>query len=734
MENQNYPEEIDLQKYLLVLKRRWLVAVGVFAACTGLAGFALLTQDSTFEAKGKLLFQDDSTSDLTKFGEKIGHLESVKRESNPLDTQALLVKSELVKKEVVENLDLKGPDGGPLNPDFLSIKVKPVVGTDVMNVAFVSENAEMAKKIVNQVMESYIEKNIKTNRLKATAAGEFVEQQLPRTLSELEKAAEALRQFKLKNNIIELKRETSAAVDTLTRIDEDLSRAQSRLADISARETQIRNQMNLPEELAVDITSLSQASGIQKLLTQLQEVQSKLVTSSSLYTSQHPSIVNLKRDEAGLKALLDRRITESLGYNKSIPLGKLQMGGIKQGLAEDFVKLQSERLGLQKKIQALLELKRDYKTRSDNLPNLEKRQGQLERRLSVAEDSYENLLSRLQEIKVAESQTVGNASILELAKAYPSPGGTKKKLGITVGGTFAGLFLGVAAAFFVDLIDRRLKTAKEAESLFGYTLLGLIPKFGSNNTSTLAARSTISDKVSQRVIVATTPRTVIHEAYQMLQANLKFISLDRKIRSIVVTSSISGEGKTEVAANLAAVMAQVGRRVLLVDADMRKPSQHHLWGLINSVGLSNVMVGDNDFENAVQKVTENLSVLTAGVMPPNPLALIDSEKMTAFIDMLSEKYDCIVFDTPPLMGTADSAVLSQMADGALVVVRPGLVNSNSATAAKSLLARSEANVLGIVANGVNIKYEPQNYFYYDESRSESGVNKGANKSENVVSS
>ena len=216
----------------------------------------------------------------------------------------------------------------------------------------------------------------------------------------------------------------------------------------------------------------------------------------------------------------------------------------------------------------------------------------------------------------------------------------------------------------------------------------------------------------------------------MLQANLKFISLDKKVRSIVVTSSISGEGKTEVAANLAVVMAQVGRRVLLVDADMRKPRQHHLWGLINSVGLSNVMVGDNDFENVVQKVIDNLSVLTAGVMPPNPLALIDSEKMTAFIDMLSGKYDCIIFDTPPLMGTADSAVLSQMADGALVVVRPGLVNSNSATAAKSLLARSEANVLGIIANGVNIKYEPQNYFYYDESRSESG----ANKAENVVSS
>jgi capsular exopolysaccharide synthesis family protein len=728
MENQNYPEEIDIQKYLLVLKRRWLVAAGVFAACTGLAGFALLTLDSTYQASGKLLFQDDRTSELTKIGDKIGHLESIKQESNPLDTQALLVQSNLVAKDVIEELDLKGPDGGLLNPEFLSINAKPVIGTDVIDVTFVSENPEVAKKVVNQAMEEYIEKNIKNSRLKATSAGGFVEEQLRRTKAELERAAEDLRQFKLKNNVIELKEETGAAVQSLTSIDEQLTNTQSQLADVSAQQTEIRRQMNLPEDIAVDVTSLSQIAGVQKLLNQLQEVQTELIGQKSLYTSEHPSIVNLKEKEAGLKNLLDRTVAESLGYNKQIPLGKLQMGTIKQKLAQEFVDLQSERLGLEKKVQALSQLRANYKGRTDNLPNLEKKQGELLRKLLVAEKSYETLLSRLQEIQLAESQTVGNASILETAKVSPSPGGTKKKLGITVGGTFAGLLFGVAAAFFVDLIDRRLKTAKEAESLFGYTLLGLIPKFDSNSVS--VPQPTISDLVSERVIVATTPRTVIHEAYQMLQANLKFISLDKKVRSIVVTSSISGEGKTEVAANLAVVMAQVGRRVLLVDADMRKPCQHHLWGLINSIGLSNVMVGDNDFENAVQIVTDNLSVLTAGVMPPNPLALIDSEKMTTFIDMLSGKYDCIIFDTPPLMGTADSAVLSQMADGALVVVRPGLVNSNSATAAKSLLARSEANVLGIVANGVNIKYEPQNYFYYDESRSESTTN----KPENVVSS
>ena len=129
-------------------------------------------------------------------------------------------------------------------------------------------------------------------------------------------------------------------------------------------------------------------------------------------------------------------------------------------------------------------------------------------------------------------------------------------------------------------------------------------------------------------------------------------------------------------------------------------------------------VGENELDNSVQKITDNLSILTSAVMPPNPLALVDSERMTHLIEMLSLNYDYIIFDTPPLVGTAESAVLSQMVDGVLVVVRPGKVDLASANAAKSLLERSEANVLGIVANSINIKHEPNNFFYYSSSQSE----------------
>ncbi|MBD2773438.1 GumC family protein [Iningainema tapete] len=728
MENKGNTEDINLQKYWLVLKRRWLVGSSVFVACSTLAGFSLFLEKPSYEASGKLLFLTNRTSSLTGVGEKIGHLESIKRESNPLDTQALIVQSEPVIQKVINNLELKDKNGAPLRPEAISIKAEALTGTDVLKVSFISTDAELAKSVVNQVMKVYIDKNILTNRSEAISAGEFVTTQLQPAKRQVDKAAEELRRFKTKNQVIDLQEETEGTVKTITSIDEELNNAKSQLADLGAQEIQITRQINLPTQNAVDITSLSQIPGVQEALAELQKVQNQLAAMRTRYSDAHPSVIDLQEKEAALNSILQQRTAQSLGSETQVAPGKLQIGKIKQDLTAEFVKLQSQRSGLEQKINTLSELRNAYKQRADILPTLEKKQGELERSLSVAQKSYENLLTRLQEIKVAENQTVGNARVLQDANVESNPAAMKKKLGISVGGVFAGLLLGVAAAFIVDLIDRRLKTAKEAEELFGHTLLGLIPQFETSDTS-------ITDKnfegSSPRIIVATSPRSVVHEAYQMLVANLKFTSLDKKVRTIVVTSSQAGEGKSEVSANLAAVMAQAGRRVLLVDADMRQPTQHHLWDRINAVGLSNVMVGQDEFSFAVQKVTSYLSVLTAGVMPPNPMALIDSERMSSLLDMLSQKYDYVIIDTPPLVGTPDAAVLGKMADGVLIVVRPSVLNSNSAVAAKSLLARSEANILGIVANGVDVKQEPESFFYYPSNRNDYSVEKVSNRTRTV---
>jgi len=713
MQTKGNPQEVEIQQYWLVLKRRWKVVAAVFLTSVGLSGFAILKQTPKYQASGMLLFKSDRISSLTKAGEKIGDLESLVREGNPLTTQAVILKSKPILREAINTLDLVDKKGKPLDPELLQIKVEPIVGTDVLKVSYTSENPHLSASIVNQIMQSYVQNNIKSNSSQVSSAGEFIKQQLQLSQQELERAAEALRKFKNKNQIIELPQEASVAINSIAQLDEQMNQSRAALADVSAQEAQVGNQLNLQRKQAVKITSLSQIPGVQDALGELQKVQTKLAAERTRYTDDHPSIIYLKNQETNLNLLLQQRVDQVTGGKENVSPGKLQIGKIKENLASQYLQLQAQREGLEKKLQALSNIHATYQQKLAILPNLEKQQGDLERKLSVAQTNFQNLVTRQKEIQIAEKQINGNAKVIELAEVPKKPVLSKITLLLAGGGVFVGLLFGVSAAFFRDLIDKSLKTVKEIETFFAYSLVGLIPKFESNSKPIYL--NLMEDGIVDKFIAGSTPSIIIHQAYQMLQANLKFIS-HKKVRTIVVTSSVTGEGKSEVCANLSGALAQAGRRVLLVDADMHSPSQHHLWGVINSVGLSNIIVGQDEFSQAVQVVTKYLSVLTAGVQPPNPLALIDSDRMTSLIEKFSQSYDYIVFDAPPLVNTADAAVLGKMVDGVLLVAQPGVLDLASATAAKSLLERSEANILGIIANGVDVKQEPDSYLYHTKRR------------------
>ncbi|WP_199323778.1 MULTISPECIES: GumC family protein [Leptolyngbya] len=715
METKQYSEDFDLQNYWLILKRRWLTAATVLAATVGLVGLATSMQRPSFEANGRLLVQSNRTTSLTGVGEKVGTLESLKREGNPLDTQAVVVTSYPILQRVIDTLQLKNSKGRPMDPEELSkqLKVEAVPTTDILNLKYSDNDAEMAANVVNQIMKAYIDNNLKTNQEEANKAGRFIESQLPRAEAELQKASEELRLFRTQNQIVDLERESAANINSLSLLQDQLNQARSQLADVARQEQVVRDQLGLETGQAIDLASLSQSPGVQEALSQLQQVQTRLVTEQARFKSTTPQIQTLQQQEQDLNALLQSRVSEAVGASVQVAPGALQVGDIKRKLAESLATLQSQKLGLEGRVGTLAGLQSSFRSRMAATPTLVKQQSELERKQDLAQKAYENLTSRLQEIQVARNQQVGNARVLQNALVPTQPTG-RMRLILLAAGTMIGLLLGVAAAFFRDMMDKSLKTVKEAEAQYGYTMLGLVPKFETSDTPTIVSPS--ADDISPRVIAMTSPRSMIHEAYQMLQANLKFMSLDKKVKTIVISSAVPREGKSEVAANLAATMAQSGRKVLLVDADMRNPSQHHLWGIVNSVGLSNVVVDQSELRQAVKPITNNLSILTAGVMPPNPLAILDSEAMTTLLETIAKDYDYVLFDTPPLAGTADAAVLGKMADGVLITVRPGVADAGSISAAKSLLDRSEPNILGLVANGVNVRYEPDSYFYYTSPR------------------
>ncbi|HEY9658245.1 MAG TPA: polysaccharide biosynthesis tyrosine autokinase [Allocoleopsis sp.] len=720
VERRDYSEEIDFHKYWLVLKRRWLPAIGVFGVVVSVASLYALTRKPSYEATGTLLFESNRTPALTGVGENIGQLEALGFQNNPLDTQAEVVRSIPVLEEAIRTLDLKDSEGELMQPEVLAkqLTIKGIPGTDVLQVTYQGDDPQQAASVVSEIMNTYLKNNIQSNRAETSAARDFIVSQLPRTEAAVREADLALRQFKEQNKVISLTDEATSAVEVIGNLEEQIAEARGELMDATGRAQQLQSRIGLNPQQAVALSTLSEATGVQDVLTQYQEAQRDLSVAQTRYRDGHPTIDNLKRRISALQSLLQQRIADVVG-NQQVSTGNLQLGTVRQDLVGDLVTAESERLGAAGRLNALTSTQEAYRNRANAIPRLEQVQNELQRKLQAAQSTYETLLTRLQEIQVAENQNIGNARIVSPPTVPEDPSGPSKKLIVAAGG-FLGLLLALAAAFAIDLVDRSVKTVRETKELFGYTVLGIIPAISGSEKMQL--RSSKFDQAIPSVITRDIPRSPISEAYRMLQANLRFLSSDKALRTVVITSSIPKEGKSEVSANLATAMAQSGRRVLLVDADMRRPVQHHIWGLTNSAGLSNIIVEQVAPKAVIQEVLPNLHVLPAGVIPPNPVALLESKRMAALVADFSHEYDAVIFDTPPLSGTADAAVLGKMGDGVLLVVRPGTVDATHAEAAKEFLTQSGQHVLGIVINGVNVKSEPDSYFYYAREVDVKGLN------------
>lgn len=710
----DYIEQIDLQRYWLVLKRRWLPASALALLCILGASWFAMRQKGGYQASGQLFIQRDRTASLTGIGQELSTPETLGREANVLATQRQLLQSTQLLETVVEDLDLRNDDGTLLSAATLrpGLDIDTIPGTNILQITYESSDPEFSAAVVNTLMDAYVEKNIENNRSEARAAREFIEEQLPEAREAVDRAAEAIRDFKVRNDIVNLDAESQAVVGLLENIEGNIRTLGTDLAAVTSRANAIQDELNLSSDQAQQLVKLSGAESIRGVLNSLGEVQTQLALQGATFTQNHPTVANLRRQQDSLVSLLNERVTNVIGQPYSDNIGDYEFSPIEADLTAQLLQAQVERQALADSIRELEQARTEYVRRSQVLPSLEREQIQLATDLQAAQRDYDLLIGRLQEVRLAENQTLGTVQIQEQAIPPEDPVTNRaRQMKLILAGIAAGVLSGIALAFLLDLLDKSIKTVKDAEALLGYTLLGVIPKFSTPSESPTSSMLTgaNADGISPRIVTLTNSQPLISSGYQMLQANLKFIRSDHPLRMFVVASSVEQEGKSEVCANLAVSMAQVGRRVLLIDADMRSPSQHRLWNVLNRVGLSHVLVGEGKLEDALQPVAENVTLLPAGVVPPNPLALVDSERMAALMEQLSAQYDYVIIDSPALVGAADAAVLGKMADGVLLIVRPRQVDSASALAAKSLLSRAGAEVLGFVANGIDVKNEHDDY-------------------------
>ncbi len=730
---------LGIQQYWLILKRRWLPASAVFVTVIALTGIKIWLQQPLYRAEAKLAFsKTNPTSSLTGLGKEIGEFSPVAEQTNPLNTEVEVIRSVPIAQQTITRLNLKDKKGHILKVrDFLKkLTVVNPRGTDIVTLSYETKDGQIAAAVVNTVVALYLENNQRVNNNEATSAREFLEKQLPQATESVRQAETALRQFKEKNKVVDLQEEAKSAVATIANLQNQISQSQSELADAIAQSQAFQNQLQMNPQQGLVATSLSQSPAVQEAIAEYQKIERQLAVERTRFHDAHPAIADLKTKQATLKALLQNQVQQSAGNQQQLQNGSLQIGEVKPRLIEEFVKIEAKRQGLARQVTTLSNLKTAYQQRVNVLPRLEQEQRELENKLKVAQNTYSLMLQKFQEIRVAENQNAGNVRIIQPAIIPDEPVSARKALS-AISGLLIGSLLSLATALILESRDKSIRTIEELREVLGLTLLGVIPdykqpekifRFNKNltlNYAQIPHYVTNNGQVKQNAYTTSNlellmPKIVVQDrayssiatAYQMLVANLKFLCFAQGFKTLAVTSTQRQEGTSTVCANLAWTLAQSGRRVLLVDGNLHHPAQHEIWGLPNQVGLSNVILGDAELKSAIAEVSPNLKVLTSGVLPSNPMALLDSQQISALIQQFSHTYDLVILDTPSLKVAADALILGQKADGIFLVVRPGIVDSQNAAFAKQLLDKSGQHVLGLVVNGVIPQNEPQSYYYF----------------------
>jgi succinoglycan biosynthesis transport protein ExoP len=633
-------------------------------------------------------------------------------QNNPLNTEVEVITSYPIIETTIKRLNLKDSQGFTLKPKLFlkNLVVKEVKGTNVIQISYNDTNPQIASQVVNEIIKVYLEQNLSSRRAEASAARQFIEKQLPKAELVVRQAESKLADFKEKNKIISLEEEASKAVQVIGDLQLRINDIQSQLANVESQYQVVIRQLGMNPKQALTMTSISQIPGVQDILKEIQQLQSQLANRRTILQENHPQIIDLQDKIASLNKVVDKRINQSIGRNNLQAEGNLQLSILQQQLSSKLVELESNRLGLANQANSLLKLQFIYKQRLNTLPKLEEQQRQLERKLQAGQSTYSLLLQKLQESRIAENQNLGNATRISDAQVPDEP--ISSVMISYLSSALMSILAACMTIYILEMKDKSIKTIDEAKELLELTLLGVIPT--ATKWKKTSKNHQANESYSQRIIIRDFPRSSISEAYRMLRANLNFISADKELKVIVVTSSVPQEGKSTVAANLATAMAQMDRQVLLIDGDLHRPVQHKIWDVINNQGLSNLIFKQEETTAIIKKVMPNLDILTSGIVPPSPASLLDSQRMATLMANFSDKYDFVIVDTPALNVAADAVTLGQMADGVLLVVRPGVVDSVNATFAKELLAKSGQNVLGQVVNGVIIKNEPHSYYYFQK--------------------
>ena len=696
--NQRSELDINVEDYFLKLKRRWLPALSVFVVTVGTTFFLTGFLEKTYKSEGKILFKKNTPNALLDLKDGANEFDSLLNTQTPLSTEKLRMTSEPVLQQTIDQLKLENSEGQPLKTKAFKqkLEIEIVGGTDVISIEYKDPDPIIASKVVNTLMDVYVKEHVSSNKSATASADSFITSTIPKIETKLEGLESRLQGFYEKNQVVDLKEEKKILVAEIGTLNRQISNVGAELQGKKAQTASLQNQLGLNLRQAISAVQLGNTPQVQSILEQLANTETELSQERQRFNDNHPAVASLKEKKQALDSQLKGLVRQYVGARVSE--GLLQGGNLKENQLERFINLKIDELSLQTELASLYKYQEVYLNRAKQIPRLEKQEQSLLREVDSARSTYNTLLENKSDLDVLINQQTGNAQIIE-SGLVPDEGSTGR-VPLIILGVLMGLFLANLTAILLEMQDRSLKTISEVKQRFPFQTLGIVPL------------DTLQNQQGG-IVVQREPDSFASEIYRMIQTNLKFLAVPQQPRVILMTSSVPGEGKSTVAANLAAAMAQLGRRVLLIDGDLRKASQHELWQIGNKTGVKDVVAHKTPLNRVIVQPMKNLDVLTSGIIAPNPLALLDSAEMSQLVATARKEYELVIIDAPPLAVTADVLTLSKLADGIVFVSRPGIVEHESAELAKETLfnAHLDGKVLGMVINGVKPK-EFDRYSYH----------------------
>ena len=671
------PRDVDFGRVWATLVRRRKLMLAVFGGFLGAVIVFTLLQHKQYTTEVKLIAgfggssdQSGSTGDSSALPILNALLASGGGKTP--ETYAELLQQSPVAQDVIDRLKLHASVGSLLS----HVIVRPVTDTSILSLKVAWTDPQLSAQIANTYAGVFVERERHLVSQQAETAIGFLDQQLPEAQHRMQATQSALAAYQVRTGIADLPSQTKSDIDSLAALEAKEQQAQLEADQAEAQLGVVRGQLASTPATITGQENVSANPVRAQIEQQVATLQGQLDSARHQYTDAHPTVINLRNQLAAAQRELKGQPAQVGAGSSTIP------NPTYEALEQQVSTLESTASGATAQVATLRQQRDALRPRLDKLPDQARRIGDLERESKTAEAVYDALSRKYQEAIIARTTALSDVTITQAAD--PNVASVSPNLSVNVVlGAIVGLFLALLAALGADFLDSRFRTEDDVRDRLGLPVLATVPQI---------------DATDWRVNQWVKPLSV--EAFYQLVAALRYSS-DKPSRSIAFVSPEQGDGKSTVAVNTAISMGLMRGRVLIVDADLRRPAVHEKLNVSNERGLSDVLVGMARFEEAVQGTRhQNVWVLTAGKPAPNPVGLLQGEGFRRVLTKAAERFDAIIIDTPALRSIVDGAVLARQADGAVMVISAQHSDARSVqTALSKLFALGPVNLLGAVLNG-----------------------------------